>query len=189
MIGLVSLRWVLTAAFAGAAVFHLAGCVRSAHAGRPRGVRRRTSEVLHLLMGVSMIAMVWPWGEVVPRLLWLALFAAATAWFGARALWSPGGRLVPVFFATAMAAMVWMTVSMPAAGSQSHHHHGGVGYAGWVSGVIGGYLVLAAGWWIVRGMRLGGLSTADAAPRAPHWPAVCHGVMSVGMGLTLLAMA
>jgi hypothetical protein len=199
MIGLESLRWLLTVAFGGAAVFHLLRCVRPSAAGPARVVGTRISELLHLLMGVSMIAMVWPWGEAVPRAAWILVFTVSTGWFVVRTASAARRRLVPAFFATVMAAMVWMGASTPARASAGDPHHGvamattghtAAGYPGWISAGLGGYLVLAALWWVIRGSGIGVLSpaTAVAAARPLNWSALCHGVMSAGMGLALLAM-
>jgi hypothetical protein len=195
MIGLESLRWLLTVVFAATALFHLVRCLRPA---RPQVAEHRFSEVLHLIVGTSMIAMIWPWGAVVPSAVWIAVFTMSAGWFIAGAAVSAGRRLVPVFFATAMGTMVWMGASMPANASTVHGHPDMAGMAitagpghtpmGWLSAVLGGYLLLAAFWWVGRGLRIGGLSTAVATPRPLGWGALCHGVMSAGMGLTLLAM-
>ena len=194
MIGLVVLRWVLTVAFCGTGLFHLTRCLWLPRGGCALLGERRASEVLHLGMNVAMIVMVWPWGQVVPAEVWLVGFAAAAGWFVAWAVRSPQQRVIPVFFATAMVAMAWMGALMPPRPPVGGLHRamamGSVGgvpgsYSTSISAVLGGYMVVAAGWWIVRGMRIGGLATAV---RAPHWPAVCHGVMSAGMGLALLAM-
>jgi Domain of unknown function (DUF5134) len=190
MVDIASLRWVLTVAFAVAAGFHLARSVRPGWGGD------RLSEVLHLTMCLAMIVMVWPWGVRVPATVWLAVFIASTGWFAMRAVRSAGGRrAVPVFFATAAAAMVWMSAS-PAVAAPRHDvamagmgHASGGGYAAWISAGLGGYLMLAAGWWVVRGMRLGGLSSPPVSRSVPSWPALCHGVMSAGMAVALLAMA
>jgi hypothetical protein len=189
MVGLASLRWILTVAFAAAGVFHLVRCVR------PQAAGVRTSEILHLVMCVAMIAMVWPRGASVPAVVWIAVFTVSTGWFVTRAANASGRRMVPAFFATAAATMVWMGASMPA---QAAPHHdmamarpsGSAGYAAWISAGLGGYLVLAAGWWVIRGMRLRALpSTTAAATRPLNWAALCHGLMSAAMGLALLAMA
>jgi Domain of unknown function (DUF5134) len=185
VIGPEPLRWVLTAAFVLASAYHVTRFPRSLGADR-------LSEAVHLTMGVSMVAMIWPWGDVVPAPVWVAVFTASTGWFVARAVGSAGRRLVPAFFATSMAAMVWMGASMPAQASAGRHQMtmdmpaGSLGLAGWVSGVLGGYLVLAAFWWFFRGLRLGRLS---AGVRPLSWSSLCHGLMSIGMGLALLAMA
>jgi hypothetical protein len=59
----------------------------------------------------------------------------------------------------------------------------------WISAALGAYLVAAAVWWVLRGMRVGSLASADAEPRPLSWTALCHGLMSAGMGLALLTMA
>jgi Domain of unknown function (DUF5134) len=198
MIGLGSLRWLLTVVFAAAAAFHLVRCVRPS-SWPARVAEHRFSEVLHLVMGASMIVMMWPWGAVVPATVWVAVFTMSAGWFIAGAVGSAGRRLVPSFFASAMGAMVWMGASMPAQASTVHSHagmagmtmgggagHGSPGYTAWISVVLGGYLMLAAFWWLGKGLRVGGLSTV---PRPLGWAALCHGVMSAGMALALLAMA
>ncbi|MFI5892930.1 DUF5134 domain-containing protein [Actinoplanes sp. NPDC051513] len=156
---------------------------------RPGGGGDRVSEALHLLMGGSMIVMIWPWGTEVPAGVWVGGFTISTGWFLARAVRATGGRLTLMYFATAAAAMVWMSAAMP--GGQ-HHDHASMpgmsatsGYPAWISVALGAYLVAAALWWVARGMRL-----APTAPdgMTPHWSAVCHGMMSAAMGLALLAM-
>jgi hypothetical protein len=172
MIGLESLRWLLTLAFAGATGFHL---VRWLWRAEPWH-----EDAVHLVMGLSMILMIWPWGDIVPESAWITVFTLSASWFLARALDSR--RLVPLFFATTMGAMVWMTASAPPIGMHVHHMR-----RDWVSGVLGAYLVGASVWWMVRGMRLSPVAAADARP--PDWSALCHGTMSAAMGLALLAMA
>jgi Domain of unknown function (DUF5134) len=171
MIGLDALRWTLTLAFAGTIVFHLVRWLRRAGPGH--------EDALHLVMGVAMIVMIWPSGQAVPRGAWIAGFALSAGWFLARAVDSR--RLVPLFFATTMGAMVWMTVAAPA-GAHAHLHHP---RRDWVSAALGAYLVAASVGWVVRGMRL----APAAGSRPPDWPALCHATMSGGMGLALLAMA
>jgi len=184
MIGLESLRWSLTLAFAAATAFHLARVLRPARADL-------VSEVLHLFMGGSMIAMIWPWGTSVPASVWITGFTLSTGWFVSRAVLATGRRLAPAYFASATAAMMWMSAAMPAEQhaempGMSHEPHQVAGYPAWISAVLGAYLVAAALWWIVRGMHL--KPTAPAA-RSPHWSSVCHATMSAAMGLAFLAMA
>jgi hypothetical protein len=195
MIGLASLRWVLSTAFVLTSGYHLARCLRPRRLPGPIA-ETWISEALHLVMGISMIVMIWPWGEVVPVPVWAAVFTASTGWFVARTFRSTGRRLVPIFFASSMAAMVWMGVSMPAQASAGSHPGmamegmsmpaGSIGVTGWVSGLLGGYLVAVAFWWIFRGLRLG---PVVGRPRPLSWSSLCHGLMSIGMGLALLAMA
>ncbi|MEU4236277.1 DUF5134 domain-containing protein [Actinoplanes sp. NPDC026619] len=166
---------MLTLAFGGAAGFHL---VRWLWRAEPWH-----EDVLHLVMGLAMIVMIWPWGHAVPESVWITVFTLSAGWFLARAV--EVRRVVPLFFATAMGAMVWMSAAAP---SGSHHMHHMP--RNWVSAGLGAYLVAASVWWVVRGMRLGRLSAAAGAdPRPPDWSALCHGTMSAGMGLALLAMA
>lgn len=196
MIGLESLRWLLTVAFGSTAVFHLVRCLRPIPAWPSPAAEHRVSETLHLVMGLSMIVMIWPWGEIVPMPVWIVLFALSTGWFVARTVWATRRRAVPAFFATVMATMVWMGASVPAQATAGDHagmamagmQRAPIGYAGWCSALLGGYLVLAALWWAGRGMRIGGLATATAVSRPLGWPALCHAVMSAGMGVALLTM-
>jgi hypothetical protein len=182
VIGPESLRWVLTAAFVLASGYHLARL-------RSSPGHHRVSEAIHLVMGVAMTAMIWPWGHVVPPAVWVGVFTASTGWFLVWAWRSVGRRVVLGLFATSMAACAWMGAAMPAQASSgamtmpmaSPH----LTTAGLISGLLGGYLVIAAAWWFRRGLRLGGLATA---PRPVSWSALCHGLMSFGMGLALLAM-
>jgi hypothetical protein len=190
VIGLESLRWVLTAAFVVASAYHLARVPRALGGDR-------VSEAVHLLMGLAMVAMIWPWGRVVPAPVWVGVFTASTGWFVVRALRSAGRRVVLGLFATSMAACAWMGATMPAQASAGAMDAmdmsvsaGRLTTAGLVSGLLGGYLVVAAVWWFARGLRLGGLATTPApGPRPLSWSALCHGLMSAGMGLALLAMA
>lgn len=199
MIGLDSLRWVLTVAFGAASAFHLRRVLRPVRLSEPVD-ENRVSEALHLLMGISMVVMIWPWGGSVPALVWVAVFTASTGWFVLRAMRSAGRRFVLGLFATSMAAMAWMGASMPAQASAAHGHDmtmggmsmntGRLGVSALISGTLGGYLVVTAFWWFFRGLRLGTLATAPEPGERPlSWSAVCHGLMSAGMGLTLLAMA
>jgi hypothetical protein len=87
--------------------------------------------------------------------------------------------------------MLWMAATtstekseMPGMGGMGREN-AAAGYPAWISAALGAYLVAAALWWTVRGMRL---RPAAAAPQALCWPEVCHATMSAAMGLALLAM-
>jgi hypothetical protein len=197
MVGLEPLRWALTVAFGATSAFHLVRCLRPAVFPQPVG-ELWVSETLHLLMGVSMVAMIWPWGGLIPAPVWVAVFTASTGWFVVRALRSAGRRVVLGFFATSMAIMVWMGASIPAQASTAGGAgmdgmimgSGRLGPAAWISALLGGYLLVAAFWWFFRGLRLGHLRTSSPAVARPlSWGSMCHGLMSIGMGLALLAMA
>jgi hypothetical protein len=196
VIGPESLRWVLTAAFVVASAYHVTQLPRAP------GVDR-LSEAVHIAMGVSMVAMIWPWGRTVPPAVWVAVFAASTGWFLFRAVRAAGRRFVLGLFATSMAACAWMGATMPAQasgargdavamdGSAMDGMTMGAGHlttAGVVSGLLGGCLLVAAGWWFRRGLRLGSLAAAPD-PRPFSFSALCHGLMSAAMGLALLTMA
>ncbi|WP_433306359.1 DUF5134 domain-containing protein [Actinoplanes sp. CA-030573] len=172
MIGLESLRWSLTLVFAVATGFHL---VRLLRGDAPE-------EAFHVVMGAAMIAMIWPWGGAVPATLWITGFAFSTGWFASRAVRPARDRTAPILFASGTAAMVWMSA---APHPHPHLHHAAPSSVNWVDAALGGYLVAAALWWLVRGMRL---DAATPAELTPHWPAVCHALMSAGMGLSLLAI-
>ena len=185
MIGLESLRWALTCALAVATMFHLVRVLRPAGAGF-------VDEVLHLFMGGSMIAMIWPWGSGVPASVWVTGFTLSTGWFVSRAVVATGSRLAPIYFASATAAMLWLAATTSNEKSEMSgmggigHAHVAAGYPAWISAALGAYLVAAALWWTARGMHL---RPAAVAPQTPRWPEVCHATMSAAMGLALLAMA
>jgi hypothetical protein len=201
VIGPESLRWVLTAAFVVASAYHVTRLPRTPGADR-------LSEAVHIAMGVSMVAMIWPWGRTVPPMVWVAVFTASTGWFLVRAVRAAGRRLVLGLFATSMAACAWMGATMPAQAAGAHDDAramdgmtmggmtmggmtmgaGHLTMAGVVSGLLGGGLVVAAGWWFRRGLRLGSLAAAPD-PRPFSRSALCHGLMSAAMGLALLTMA
>jgi hypothetical protein len=193
MIGVEHLRWLLTVLFGAATAVHLARCLRPG--GRPDAAAgHRPAEALHAIMGAAMIVMIWPWGGAVPVAVWVVAFASSAGWFAARMVRSARGRNSDLFFATAMGAMVWMATSMPAPTSAEHARHGmdqALTASAVVSAALGAYLVAASIWWVGRGVRIGGLSTATAAAMQQplRWSALCHATMTAGMGLALLAMA
>jgi uncharacterized protein DUF5134 len=175
------LRWLLTLALTGSTAFHLGRALR------PAGVEGRIAESLHAVMGLAMVAMLWPFGRAVPASAWLVVFAGAAGWFAAQASRAGKRRIVPAYFATTAAAMVWMSGTMPAGPAMDMpgmEHASGGGRAAWAGAVIGCYLVVAGLGWLLSGLRLG----PSVKPAPCHWPAVCHGVMSVSMGLAMLAL-
>jgi hypothetical protein len=184
------LRWLLTLALAGSTVFHLGRVLRPR-----RPPEHRVAESLHAAMGLAMVAMLWPFGRVVPASAWVVVFAGSTGWFAAQASRESRRRIAPVYFASAAAAMVWMSSVMPAAAPMDMPGmaHPSGGRAAWAAGAIGGYLVAAGLFWLLSGLRLGALGPAPPPPQpghgpACHWPDLCHGVMGVSMGLAMLTM-
>src|ERR1700761_1187276 len=144
-----SLRWLLTLALAGATAFHLGRVPR-------RGVahHHRIAESLHAVMGVAMVAMLWPFGRVVPAAAWLVVFAGSAGWFAAQASRATRRRLVPAYFATAAAAMIWMIEAMPAAPAMAMPgmSHAAPGGSAWAGAAIGCYLVAAGLAWTLSGL-------------------------------------
>jgi uncharacterized protein DUF5134 len=205
------LLWLLTVALAGATAFHVGRALRPRL--RPE---HRVAEALHAVMGLAMVAMLWPFGRVVPASAWLAVFAGSTGWFAAQASSAVNGRIVPAYFASAGAAMVWMSSAMraapvmatvgsamtagpataafgdamPTATDMAVDMPGMGHHAVWAAAVIGGYLVAAGLCWLLGGLPLGALRTTprETARCDTHWPALCHGVMGVSMGLAVLTM-
>jgi hypothetical protein len=182
-----SLRWLLTLALAAATAFHLGRLPRPGVAHE-----HRIAESLHAVMGVAMVAMLWPVGRVVPASAWLVVFAGSTGWFAAQASRATR-RLIPAYFASAAAAMVWMSQTIPATRPMNMPgmDHATPRGSAWTGAAIGCYLVAAGLAWVLSGLRLSALKTTPATESPPtpwHWPALCHGVMSVSMGLAMLTM-
>jgi hypothetical protein len=191
------LRWVLSVVFGGLAGYHLLQCLRRPTSRPSPMAEHWLSEVVYLVMGLSMLAMIWPWRPAVPDVAWVVIFTVSTGWFLIRAVSALSDRVAPVLSAVATGVMVWMVASMPRPPSAGGHGgmdmagmgHVPVGGAGWAGPLLGGYLVLAACWWVGRAMRIGRLlSGTNAVARPLDWSALCHGVMSAGMGMALLAM-
>jgi hypothetical protein len=179
------LRWLLTLALATGTAFHVGRALRP-HLTH----EHRIAESLHAVMGLAMVAMLWPFGRVVPTSAWLVVFAGSTGWFAGQASRAGKRWVVPVYFASAAAAMVWMSSAMPATGMDMP----GMEQSSPAAGAIGGYLVVAGLCWLLSGLRLGALrtGTGTGTPETPrcdtHWPALCHGIMGVSMGLAVLTM-
>ena len=79
MLGIDPLRWLLTVAFGRAAVFHLLRCLRPPAAWLSPVAEHRLSEMLHLVMGLSMIVMIRLWGAAVPAVTWIVMHRSRTA--------------------------------------------------------------------------------------------------------------
>ncbi len=92
---------------------------------RARARAERVGHALHLVMGLSMLAMTWAWGSALPVWPQVALFAAATGWFVLVALLPAGhptqhssAPWLPWFHVVMTAAMVWMLL----VGQGGHDH-------------------------------------------------------------------
>lgn len=108
-----AVRWVLSVASAATAVYHL--YVLVCQDGRHRSLRPIIDDALHVLLGLAVIALVWPWGAAVPVILDVVVFTAAALWFAARALFAPSSSVVGFrdlawYRGVLMAAVVWLAV-------------------------------------------------------------------------------
>jgi hypothetical protein len=108
-------RWILSAAFAVAAGYYIAG-VAGQRRPRPR-LSSTLGACLHALMGIAMIVMLW--SAAVPIMLYVTVFTGATLWFVAEALFADPATAGPVvighdarYRAMMMGSMVWMGVVM-----------------------------------------------------------------------------
>ncbi|MBY8886117.1 DUF5134 domain-containing protein [Streptomyces sp. PTM05] len=135
MIAATGLRWILTLVFALVTAFSVSRAVRpgAGHGGSANS--QRVTHTLHALMGLAMIAMVWPWGTRLPVAPQVALFSLAAVWFVAsvalndRRMWAHDGgghpRLHGFLHAVMMGAMAWMVAVMPDAMKGGHPSAGG----------------------------------------------------------------
>jgi hypothetical protein len=161
-----TLSWTLTVLFAATGAWFLAGCTRADR------TTDRISCGAHVVMGVAMIAMAWPWGMAVPMWPQVAFFATATLWFAGLATVPHRPHGFPALHNAMMAAaMVWMVGTMAMPG------HGGHRFV-IVTGALAWYFVLAAGPLLYNAVR--------KSPRAID--AAGHAAMSVGTGVLLLSM-
>jgi hypothetical protein len=187
-------RWVLTAVLAGITVTCLLRLVTS-RGRRPAGAPRLHEDVGQVVMGVSMIAMVLSWTDVLPRPLWILLFGSQAVGFGALLLrgraaaghenWDYTNHVM------ASAAMVYMVVGMTGTGAMAAMP--GMPMAP-LAGAFGFYFLGYAAWSAVRATRVAGVATAGAG--AAGLPAVlqrpvlvdgCRALMAGGMAFLLLA--
>lgn len=156
---------------------------------RSRGRVARIGHGVHVLMGLSMLAMTW--GAPVPVWPQVVLFSLAALWFGVvaaspaghRSAGEPGAgrtRWLPWFHTAMSLSMVWMLlVGHPAGGAGSGgHSHVAIGALPVTSGLV--LLVL-----LVAGTALSVTATLPLDPRPGRarvrgWD-VSHAAMGVGM--------
>jgi len=185
------LRWLLTVTITVSTAFHLHPALRPSLTQN-----HRITEFLHVVMGAAMVAMLWPFGRLIPASTWLVLFTGSAGWFAVRASLIPEQRIVTVHFASTAAAMAWMgnaTPPMPMPDSHIHPGQTSTVAAAYTAAVIGGYLIVAGLCWVLNGLRLGTLRPTAPAPEAAttprwHWPTLNRGIMAISMGMTALAM-
>jgi hypothetical protein len=173
------LAWLLTAAFVLTGGYALLRC--AATVAGPLPPERRTAELAHVVMSVSMVVMIWSWFSTTGLVLQVVLFTLFAAYFAVRAVRGWRGRVHAcaggAAHALMAAAMVWMLVSMPlvmampVSGSDGggahagHAGHGGgsaggamatAGQAGWAVAVtlaVSVALLVACGYWAMRALR------------------------------------
>ncbi|RJQ79688.1 DUF5134 domain-containing protein [Pseudonocardiaceae bacterium YIM PH 21723] len=131
MIESAAVRWALTVVLSIPVAYHLLHLARSSR----HEPETRLSQIAHLLMSASMIAMLWPWGGNIPAWPQAALFAIAGGYFLACALrpmqTEPGSTLDRLHQTVSLWAMAWMLVVMPMAYTAdpggsftvAHSHH------------------------------------------------------------------
>lgn len=184
-------RWVLTATLAVVTVTCLLRLI-SSRGHRPAGTPDRHEDVGQAVMGVSMIAMVLSWTDVLPRPLWVLLFGAQAIGFGALLLrgrpavtghenWNYTHHVV------ASAAMVYMVVAMTGPTMT------GMATAP-LAGAFGMYFLIHSGWSVIRATRVvGGVTVVAGEARLPavlRRPVLvegCRALMGGGMAFLLLA--
>ncbi len=176
MIASQPLAWALTAAFVLTGGYALLRC--SATVAGPLPADRRTAELAHLVMSVTMVVMTWSWFGTAGLAVQVVLFAIFAGYFAVRAVRGRRGSVhgCPGGWAHALmaAAMVWMLVSMPLVmampvsasdASGGHAGHGGEstgdamassGQAGWavvLTLAFGVVLLVVCGYWALRALR------------------------------------
>lgn len=189
MIASPPLAWLLTVAFVLTGGYALVRC--SATVAGPLPTERRTAELAHLVMSVSMVVMIWSWFSTAGLVVQVVLFALFTAYFTTRAVrgWRGAAHACAGGAAHAMmaAAMVWMLVAMPLVmampvsasggegGHAGHAGHGGAssgdamaagGRAGWAVAVtlaVCVALLVACGYWALRAVRRAPVAAPDPA--------------------------
>lgn len=130
MIAASGLRWVFTLVFALTALHGILRSVPPAVA-----LADRVDHALHAVMGLSMIAMAWPWGMDAPALPQVVVFAAGTVWFVCSVPFRGDGGFRPkkllgtLLHAVMMAAMAWMVAVMDSGGMTAGHGRGGAGHS------------------------------------------------------------
>lgn len=185
-------RWVLTAILAGITVTCLLRLVSTGR-HRPAGVPRRHEDIGQVIMGVSMIAMVLSWTDVLPTPLWVLLFGAQAIGFGGLLLRGHGATGNENWDYThhvmSSVAMVYMVVAMTGPAMSMP----GMAMPP-LAGAFGCYFLIYAGWSVIRAVRVvGGVTVAAGEARLPavlRQPMLiegCRALMGGGMAFLLLA--
>lgn len=190
-------RWVMTAMFAVVTMTCLLRIATTAgRAERPAGFPHRHDDLGHIVMAVSMIAMVLSWTRVLPTAVWVVLFGAQVV-FSASVLlrgrtagtnptrrenWDHTHHLV------AAAGMVYMVVAM--SGPMTGMTGAPVMTTSPLAGAFGLYLLGYAAWSGLRATRLGvapaGWSGLPSVLGRPLLVDGCRAMMGAGMAYVLL---
>jgi hypothetical protein len=204
MITAEGLRWIVTAVFVLTGAFCAYRCVRE------RSWPDRAGDGLHLVMCVAMVAMAWPATMSVARLPQTVFFGLAALWFLVVAVkgvahHGHGGRRVASYHVVMMAAMAWMVFVMPRAmggmtgpgaatdmpGMPGMAMSGG-GSGGAVPADVTIVALVLLIVFLVAGLVFLARAIDDARASGPPLRALgrgADGLMALGMGLMLVAMA
>ncbi|HEX3649252.1 MAG TPA: DUF5134 domain-containing protein [Pseudonocardiaceae bacterium] len=195
MVGSDLVRWVMTAMFAAVTVTCLLRLASTAgRADRPAGFPRRHEDLGHIVMAVSMLAMVLSWARVLPTAVWVALFGAQAVFFAVVLL---GGRTRSLtgqenwdhtHHLVASVGMVYMVLAL--GGQMAAMTGSPVITASPLAGAFGLYMLGYAGWSGLRATRLGGAPAGwSGLPSVLARPLLvdgCRAVMGAGMAYLLL---
>lgn len=201
-------RWVFTVLFAlisATCLLRLIGSGRDRN--RPPGTPTRHEDVGHIVMGVSMIAMVLSWTSLLPTVVWIGLFGAQGIAFCAMLLRRRGSHAAlsgqenwdHTHHVMASLAMVYMVVAMR--GSAATGMSGMAGRSMVVlsplAEAFGVYFLICAVWAALRAVRIApSLATAGPRPAGSGLPTIlgkpllvdgCRALMGGGMAYLLLA--
>ncbi|HEX3589245.1 MAG TPA: DUF5134 domain-containing protein [Pseudonocardiaceae bacterium] len=187
-----SVRWVITAMFAAVTLTCLLR-LASGRRNRPEGFPRRHDDLGHLVMSVSMIAMVLSWTHLLPTVFWVLLFAAQAVFFGATLLrrssdWSGHESWDHTHHLMASLGMVYMVVALGDAAAMA-----GMSMSlPPLAGAFGVYFLLYALWSGARAVRLApGPAGCSGSPSVLGRPLAVHGcraLMGAGMAYVLFTV-
>jgi hypothetical protein len=182
-----SVRWVMTVLFAAVMVTCLLRLASTAgRADRPAGFPRRHEDLGHIVMAVSMIAMVLSWTHLLPTPVWVVLFGGQAVFFAAVLLRGQDrpGNWDHTHHMVAGIGMVYMVVAMSGPGMS-------MAAGSPLAGAFGVYFLGYAVWSGLRAARLGvapaGWSGLPSVLARPILVNGCRAVMGAGMAYVLLA--
>lgn len=201
-------RWVFTVLFAlisATCLLRLIGSGRDHD--RPPGTPKRHEDIGHIVMGVSMIAMVLSWTSLLPTVVWIALFGAQGVVFCAMLLRRHGSHAAlsgqenwdHTHHIMASLAMVYMVIAMrgPAPLGMSGMAGRSMVFMSPLAEAFGVYFLICAVWAALRAVRIApSLATAGPQPSGSGLPTLlgkpllvdgCRALMGGGMAYLLLA--